>query len=156
MVFDTDVEEKVLAYDADKIERIILNLISNAIKYTKQGGSIFVKINDQGDSIVISVRDTGIGIPEDKQKLVFERFVQVDKSLSRNREGSGIGLSLVKSLTQMHGGEVWLKSTYGVGSEFFVKLPVRLVDDDGTADNSANLISNEKIEKIKIEFSDIY
>lgn len=156
LVFDTDVEEKVLAYDSDKIERIILNLISNAIKYTQEGGSIFVNINDQGDSIVISVRDTGIGIPEDKQKLVFERFVQVDKSLSRNREGSGIGLSLVKSLTQMHGGEVWLKSTYGVGSEFFVKLPVRLVDDDCTADNSANLISNEKIEKIKIEFSDIY
>lgn len=156
LVFDTDVEEKVLAYDSDKIERIILNLISNAIKYTQQRGSIFVNINDQGDSIVISVRDTGIGIPEDKQKLVFERFVQVDKSLSRNREGSGIGLSLVKSLTQMHGGEVWLKSTYGAGSEFFVKLPVRLVDDDGKADNSANLISNEKIEKIKIEFSDIY
>lgn len=156
LVFDTDVEEKVLAYDSDKIERIILNLVSNAIKYTQQGGSIFVNINDQGDSIVISVRDTGIGIPEDKQKLVFERFVQVDKSLSRNREGSGIGLSLVKSLTQMHGGEVWLKSTYGVGSEFFVKLPVRLVDDDGTADNNVNLISNEKIEKIKIEFSDIY
>lgn len=156
LIFDTDIEEKVLAYDADKVERIMLNLLSNAIKYTQKGGSVFVNINDQGDSIIISVKDTGIGIPEDKQKLVFERFVQVDKSLSRNREGSGIGLSLVKSLAQMHGGDVWLKSTYGIGSEFFVKLPVRLVDDDNTIDDKANLISNEKSEKIKMEFSDIY
>lgn len=155
LVFDTEVEEKLIACDPDKIERIILNLLSNAIKFTKPGGSIFININEDSDSIVISVKDTGIGIPIEKQQLIFERFVQVDKSFSRNNEGSGIGLSLVKSLVEMHGGSISLHSMPDMGSQFIIKLPLT------TLPSSMNLYNNKYInqsntERINIEFSDIY
>jgi signal transduction histidine kinase len=113
LIFDTYVEEKVMSFDADKIERIMLNLLSNALKFTSQGGNIIVTMYDRGDTIIISVKDDGIGIPEDKQESIFDRFIQVDKSLSRNREGSGIGLSIVKSLVELHGGTISLKSELG-------------------------------------------
>lgn len=156
LVFDTDVEEKYMACDSDKIERIILNLLSNAIKYTDAGGSIFVNLYDMNDNIIICVRDTGIGIPEDKQKLIFERFVQVDKSLSRNREGSGIGLSLVKSLVDMHKGSIWVKSVCGKGSSFYIKLPVFKIQEEKDSCEIESFIKPKKIETIQIEFSDIY
>ncbi|MBZ4645397.1 MAG: hypothetical protein JG777_886 [Clostridia bacterium] len=155
--FDTTIEEKVIACDPDKIERIILNLLSNAIKFTNPGGKISVNIDDKGESITISVKDTGIGIPEDKLNMIFERFRQVDKSLARNHEGSGIGLSLVKSLVEMHGGKISVKSEYGKGSEFIIELPVRILpQQDHTSEHNMNNIKQGAIEKINIEFSDIY
>lgn len=156
IVFDTEVEEKILAFDPDKIERIVLNLISNAIKFTEPGGNIFVNIIDKEKSIVIAVSDTGIGIPEDKQKMIFERFAQVDKSLTRNREGSGIGLSLVKSLVDMHHGTITLESKPNKGSKFIIELPVYLVDESQNNVNAADYRIQENVEKINIEFSDIY
>lgn len=122
--FDTDIEEKIVACDVDIIERIMFNLLSNAIKFTNAGGSIVVKVSDGVTNITISVKDTGIGIPNNKQAMIFERFRQVDKSLSRNKEGSGIGLSLVKSLVELQGGKIEVKSVYGTGSEFIITLPV--------------------------------
>jgi len=155
VVFDTDVEEKIISVDADKIERIILNLLSNSIKFTDKGGRISVDMSDMGDSVAISVKDTGIGIPEDKLKTVFNRFCQVDKTLTRNKEGSGIGLSLVKTLVEMHGGTIKISSVEGEGSEVNIELPVRIVEDEiATADDS--LRGQAKVEKISIEFSDIY
>lgn len=154
LVFDTDVEEKIMACDPDKIERIVLNLISNAVKFTEPGGSVFVSIMDKDRSILISVKDTGIGISKDKQKLIFERFVQVDKSLTRNREGSGIGLSLVKSLVEMHGGTIRVESEPYTGSEFIIELPVYIMDKEEV--NTNKYLIQGKVEKIDIEFSDIY
>ncbi|MCM0647791.1 ATP-binding protein [Clostridium swellfunianum] len=152
--FDTEVEEKHLACDADMIERIMLNLLSNAVKFTPAGGKVAVNIYDRGEFILISVKDTGIGIPEDKLELIFDRFRQVDKSLTRNTEGSGIGLNLVKSLVELHGGEISVESIYGEGSEFIVELPSRTVAYDEVA---ATLdIPHGKVERIHIEFSDIY
>lgn len=153
--FDTEVEEKIIACDPDKIERIILNLLSNAVKFTKPGGSIMVNIYDQGDEVIISVKDTGIGIPEDKLATIFERFRQVDGSLARAHDGSGIGLSLVKSLVEMHGGKVKVESEHGKGSEFFVVLPAKVIPED-SSNKKENYISNNRIEKMNIEFSDIY
>lgn len=155
LIFDTDVEEKVIACDPDKIERIILNLLSNAIKFTKPGGNIYINIYEVSDSLIISVKDTGVGIPFDKQQLVFERFVQVDKSLSRNSEGSGIGLSLVKSLVEMHGGTINLKSQPGKGSEFLIRLPA-ITLPTYISTNRNNYIAQNNTERINIEFSDIY
>lgn len=155
LLFDTEIEEKILACDGDKIERIILNLISNAIKFTEPGGSILVNIYDKGESVVISVKDTGIGIPADKHKQIFERFVQVDKSLTRNREGSGIGLSLVKSLVEMHQGEIQVNSEWKNGSEFIIELPVQVLSDEEIFMPSSHN-HNGNIEKIHVEFSDIY
>jgi len=152
--FDTDIEEKVIVCDPDQIERIMLNLISNAIKFTKPGGKISIYIKDKGSSITISVKDTGIGIPKEKQKVIFERFRQIDKSLTREHEGSGIGLSLVKSLVEMHNGTISLISRPGCGSEFIVELPVNRKD----IYNHEGFISIERknIEKMNVEFSDIY
>ena len=130
LIFDTDVEEKTIAFDEEKIERIMLNLLSNAVKFTKENGSILVNIYDKGDFIEISIKDTGIGIPKDKLEFIFQRFAQIDKSTSRQNEGSGIGLALVKSLVEMHDGEIHANSIEGKGSEFIITLPVRLVDTD--------------------------
>ena len=154
ITFDTDIEEQVMAFDPDAIERIILNLLSNAIKFTPNGGNIEVSISKRGNNMVISVKDSGVGIPLEKQTSVFEKFVQVDKSLSRNREGSGIGLSLVKELVTLHEGTIKLESDLGKGSEFIIELPIRVVDEDK---NSHQLDSyKDKVERIMIEFSDIY
>ena len=156
LVFDTDVEEKILACDPDKIERIMLNLLSNSLKFTNEGGSIFVNIFDGEEYITISVEDTGIGIPQEKIDIIFDRFRQVDKSFTRNYEGSGIGLSLVKSLLEMHGGIISVESKYGVGTKFIIKFPVKILNNSKQADNVDNDIMNNCVEKIKIEFSDIY
>lgn len=156
LIFDTDVEEKILACDPDKIERIMLNLLSNCIKFTNDGGSIFVNIFDGEEFVTLTVEDTGIGIPEEKVNIIFDRFRQVDKSFTRNYEGSGIGLSLVKSLVEMHGGTISVESKYGVGTKFIIKFPVKLLDNSKEKSNMENNITNSYVEKIKIEFSDIY
>jgi len=153
LIFDTDTEEKIMAVDDEKIERIILNLLSNAIKFTPRDGQIIVNIKDSIENVLISVKDTGIGIPDDKMQLIFERFGQVDKTLSRNHEGSGIGLSLVKSLASMHSGTINVKSEHGVGSEFIINLPVKLVEEKGMKES---FICQDKVEITNIEFSDIY
>jgi PAS domain S-box-containing protein len=153
IIFDTDSEEKIMAFDPDKIERIILNLLSNAVKFTNRGGEIIVNMLDEGDYIVISVKDTGIGIPEDKLQVVFERFKQVDKTFTRNHEGSGIGLSLVKSFVEMHEGIISINSELGQGSEFIIKLPARKLNENYIEEK---YVDDSIIERISIEFSDIY
>lgn len=156
VIFDTDVEEVILACDLDSIERIVLNLLSNAIKFTPEHGNIFVNINTLEDSIEIRVKDSGIGIPEDKQQMIFERFKQVDNLLTRCSEGSGIGLSLVKSLVEIHGGSIQVKSEHMKGSEFIVKLPINSVKDQHNIEKTSMDNNINVIEKIDIEFSDIY
>ena len=156
ITFDTDIEEKILACEADKIERIILNLLSNAIKFTPAGGNILVCIEDKNSSIIVSVKDTGTGIPLDNQLSIFKRFTQVDKSLSRHREGSGIGLSLVKSLVELHKGTIKLISEYGKGSEFIMEFPVNILPPNENTISDENLAKKTSIEMINIEFSDIY
>lgn len=153
IIFDTNREEKIMAFDEDKIERILLNLISNATKFTRPGDVIEVGVYDEGNYVVISVKDTGIGIPDDKITEIFERFKQVDYLLNRNHEGSGIGLSIVKSLVEMHKGKIDVKSKYGEGTEFIVSLPFRIVSNKVKQESKRDLTN---IEKIQIEFSDIY
>lgn len=156
LVFDTDIEEKIMACDPDKIERIILNLLSNAVKFTENEDSIFVNIYDKNDKIIIVVKDTGLGIAPDKVDIIFERFRQADKSLSRRCEGSGIGLSLVNSLVQMHGGTILVKSELGKGSEFIIELPVKLCDENCENEDVTDMARKTQIQKCNIEFSDIY
>jgi len=158
LIFDTDVEEKTIAFDEEKIERIILNLLSNAVKFTERDGSILVNISDKGDFVEISIKDTGAGIPKDKLDFIFERFAQIDKSTSRQNEGSGIGLALVKSLVEMHDGEIHVNSEEGKGSEFIITLPVRIVDREQEENNLKNkdVFTTKYEENLSIEFSDIY
>ena len=153
LIFDTDVEEKLMAFDHDKIERIILNLLSNAFKYSPSGGKILVRFEDKGSTIAISVKDEGDGVPEDKLDFIFERFGQVNRSLSRPNEGTGIGLYIVKSFVEMHGGKINVTSKEGVGSEFTIQLPVELIQME---DHMKNTLFETNVERINIEFSDIY
>lgn len=153
IIFDTDIEEKIIAFDADMIERIMLNLLSNSIKFTEKGGEIQVNIYDEEGKVIISVKDNGIGIPEDKLGIIFDRFGQVENPLRRRSEGSGIGLSLVKSLVELHGGSISVKSELGKGTEFIIELPNIAVDVDYIARNEEETFNQERIH---VEFSDIY
>ncbi|HAQ41471.1 MAG TPA: hypothetical protein DCM73_12020 [Clostridiales bacterium] len=154
IAFDTDVKEKILAVDVDKIERIILNLISNAIKFSEKGSKIDIVLRDKGDFTEISVRDYGVGIEPDYLEAIFKRFEQAENTYSSNKLGSGVGLSLVKSIVEMHNGEISVESQVGKGSTFTIKLPSMIVDKPVTS-KPVNY-SDSKIEKINIEFSDIY
>jgi two-component system CheB/CheR fusion protein len=155
LIFDTEAEEKIIACNPDSIERIMLNLLSNAVKFTREGGSIFVNICDKDDAILISVKDSGIGIPKEKLDIIFERFRQVDRSLTRGHEGSGIGLSLVKSLVEMHKGSISVQSDEGKGSEFVIQLPVTILSEDRN-EFKEEVKQQNNVEKIHLEFSDIY
>jgi Signal transduction histidine kinase len=156
IIFDTDIEEKETFSDPHIMERIMLNLISNALKFTDEKGFIFINVYDNKDSIKISVRDTGIGIPEDKINLIFDRFKQVDTSLNRNHEGSGLGLSVVKALIEANKGNISVDSEVGKGTEFIIEFPI--VTPPSEYDNKVQLFEGESntIKKINIEFSDIY
>jgi len=156
VLFDTDTEEKIIAIDPDAIERIMLNLISNAIKFTNEGGLISVSIFDKKDKVVISVKDTGIGIPPDSIDSIFERFKQVNNTLCKNCEGSGIGLSMVKALVESHGGTIYVKSVLNQGSEFVIELPAKLLEEDSGEHYDCYISQNNIAEKINLEFSDIY
>jgi two-component system CheB/CheR fusion protein len=156
LIFDTDIEECIISCDPEKIERVILNLLSNSIKFTKPGGSMTVNMYDKGENIIISIKDTGIGIPNDKLDIIFDRFRQVDKSLTRDHEGSGIGLSIVKSLVDIHGGKISVLSEYGKGTEFIIEFPVIVMPNENDICGVFEVDSQEIIEKIHIEFSDIY
>ncbi|MDP4144637.1 MAG: ATP-binding protein [Bacillota bacterium] len=161
LIFDTDVEEKYTLCDPDKIERIMLNLLSNAIKFTNSGDKIQVTMYDKGNLIEVSIKDTGIGIPKDKQISIFDRFIQVNKGFNRDHEGSGIGLSLVKSLVELHGGNIKLNSNLTKGSEFIFTLPIKSTEVESIQSEEGNLDGNNEnyrnlVETIQIEFSDIY
>lgn len=155
IVFDTMIEEKYIRCDKDGMERIMLNLISNSIKFTKEEGNILVYIDEEDGYVVIRVKDDGIGIPVESREKVFNVFEQEDKSLNREREGSGIGLSLVKAIVEKHEGTVYFEDVEE-GTEVVVKIPDRLLDNSESHDNHKIEYSTDIIEKINIEFSDIY
>lgn len=155
IIFDTSEEEKIVAFDQDHMERIILNLISNAIKFNHPNGKIEVTINCEED-IKISVKDTGIGIPKENIDSIFGRFEQVKTKFNKVREGSGIGLSLVKSLVEMHGGSIKVNSIVGEGSEFIITLPDVLVESKEEDIFEINTEHANNINRMEIEFSDIY
>ena len=153
IIFDTDIEENIIACDPENIERVVLNLISNAIKFSDKGGEILINIKDKTGFVEISVKDNGIGIEADHLDLIFDRFKQVDKSLSRNTEGTGIGLNLVKSIVELHGGVIYVESELGKGSKFTFTLPSVNVLKESVLYNS-KVKSGE--ESISVELSDIY
>lgn len=155
IIFDTEIEELVVACDPDKIERIMLNLLSNAIKYTNKHGEINVYIKYEKKYITVIVKDNGVGISKDKIDLIFERFGQANYCLTRPCEGSGIGLSLVKELVGLHGGEVHVNSKENIGSEFIFKIPNKFIKNEEETILDDKHLEFQR-EKCNIEFSDIY
>jgi signal transduction histidine kinase len=109
--------------DRDKLQQILLNLLTNAIKFTKSGGQLTVKCSHEEAKVSISVIDTGVGIPQDKLAMIFEPFVQIDSRLTRVQDGVGLGLAISRDLARGMGGELTAESTKGVGSTFTLTLP---------------------------------
>jgi len=117
--------------DARKLKQIIFNLLSNAVKFTPSGGAVNLTAHTEGAMVAIAITDTGAGIgPEDQQKL-FREFTQVDGSLSRRHEGTGLGLALTKRLVELHHGTISVHSVLGAGSTFTVRLPLAMTEDCG-------------------------
>jgi two-component system, OmpR family, sensor histidine kinase BaeS len=108
--------------DKDKISQVLVNLMSNALKYTQEKGNIRIETGETADKVYFSVSDTGIGIPENDVPYIFERFYRSDKSRSRSTGGSGIGLSIAKSIIEAHGGNITVQSQINQGSTFTVFL----------------------------------
>lgn len=135
-------------FDKGVMEKILLNIISNAFKYTSENGNISVSIYSKGENAIVKVKDTGIGIPKEYLEKIFDRFFQRDSLLQKNREkvdSSGVGLSLTKSLIELHKGHISVESSPGVGSCFTVSIPI-----------SENLYSeNEKSKDMVIEDNEI-
>ena len=113
----------LITADRDAIYQILVNLVDNAIRYTRPGGSVTISAEGNEAGVSISVADTGIGIPEDERTRIFERFYRVDKGRSRESGGTGLGLSIVKHLVEAHGGKVTVESTPGQGSKFEIRIP---------------------------------
>lgn len=122
--FESEFANIPLRYDADKMEKIICNLISNAFKFTSESGEIKLSVNIILSSVEIKIKDTGVGINSDSLPHIFNRFYQVDGSSTREHEGSGIGLALTKELVELHKGQITVKSKEGEGTEFIIHLPI--------------------------------
>jgi signal transduction histidine kinase len=106
-----------------KLQRVINNLVDNALRYTPAGGTVCVEVAREPHAVLIRVKDTGIGISPEHQAMVFERFYRTDESRARDSGGSGLGLPIAQAIAQAHGGEITLNSAAGQGSEFLVRLP---------------------------------
>lgn len=145
IVFQSNVNKRVIACDPYLIERVMLNLISNP------NSDINIKIINKEYSIEILVKDTGIGMDEKTLKHLFKRYYQADMSLAKKTEGSGIGLSLVKTIVELHGGNIKVISDFNKGSTFIVELPAAITNDSSIERNHYSDIS----EMINIELSDI-
>lgn len=152
LVFQKETEKIITACDPDAIERIVLNLLSNAAKFTDKNGIIKVRVYNNDASVFVSVKDTGVGIPPEKQTMIFRRFVQNDETFLENQMGNGIGLSLVASLVKLHGGSIRIKSIPSQGSEFIIELPMHSAEhEDANAQKKG-----KQTNKLEIEFSDLY
>jgi signal transduction histidine kinase len=115
--------EKALVWcDLERLERVFLNLLSNATKFTDAGGTVTLSVRDLGEAVLIQVRDSGVGFPPELSELIFSRFFQTDMGKTRRYGGTGIGLSLAKDLVELHGGKIWAESELGKGSLFYVRL----------------------------------
>ncbi|MDU6984651.1 MAG: PAS domain-containing sensor histidine kinase [Terrisporobacter othiniensis] len=153
LIFDTNKEEDIVLFDPDIIERTMLNLLSNAVKFNKKYGNIYVNLCTKEDKIIISVKDEGIGIPKEKANCIFERFEQVQSKDRIEKQGSGIGLYLVKSLVTLHGGSIKVNSKVNQGSEFIVVIPKQVIKNG----EEFLMKKNEEVRysRANIEFSDI-
>ncbi len=144
-----------IALDIEKTERIMLNLLSNAIKFTKPHGTITISTYQSDGKAFISVRDTGTGIPADMQSEIFTRYKQSGQCPKVENEGSGIGLSLVKTFVELHHGNIKLISEVDKGSEFIIDLPLMIAESDKTGKAHAD-ISQGTAEAAKVEFASVH
>lgn len=146
-----------MSVDPEAIDRIIMNLISNAIKFSYSNTNVYINMLVIEDKIRISIKDEGPGISQEYQEKIFNRFYQVSKKDKKDGYGSGIGLDLVNYLVRSMNGEIELKSQLGNGSEFIITLPIEIGDEQDSLERDFCMRDNSgKIQMLEIEFSDIY
>lgn len=157
MIFDTEIEERYLNIDPSIIERVMLNLVSNAVKYSKEDTKteIFVKVYEDEKTVYVSVKDNGIGIEEENLGKIFDIFSQTNGCMTKNTEGSGAGLCLVKSLLKMLNADIKVRSELGKGSEFIIELPIAYQLDFDPYEEEIFEDFSVKKERLEKEFSDI-
>lgn len=154
--FCTKLKQKYIAVDDEKYERIILNLLSNAIKFTPKFKNIYVTLSSYNNKMIICIRDEGIGISENMQKLVFNKFRQAGNKLIRTSEGTGIGLYLVKLLVEKMEGTIKLISRENKGSSFIITLPEEIIENKETETICKELTDSHIVQSMQMEFSVIY
>ncbi|WP_408646599.1 sensor histidine kinase [Vallitalea okinawensis] len=125
MVFANKDDKFHIIGDAHRIEQVIKNIISNAVKYSPEDATIKLNMRQHFDMVQIIIEDDGLGIPEEDLPRIFERFYRVDKARSRAMGGTGLGLAIVKEIVEHHGGHITVDSVYGKGSTFCINLPIR-------------------------------
>ena len=135
LIIDPDMEEKIILCDETEIERCIINLLANAVKFTDEGGEIRIYIREIENYIEITVEDTGIGISKEDQEFIFKRFSQVDNTGVMKVSSSGIGLTLVKYIVELHGGYIRLDSELNKGSRFTIGIPDILEESESNSEN---------------------
>lgn len=154
LVFDTDEEEIITFIDKEKIERVILNILSNAIKFTNENGKIEVSIQKYNEFVNIKIKDNGIGIPKEKINQIFHRFYQVDSLLSRKNEGSGLGLCIVNEIIKMHDGKVTIESEENKGTTFDIKLKI-IEENEEVPEELIDITGRDIKDVVKVEMADI-
>ena len=120
-----------ITVDKERIKQVIINIISNAIKFSPDGSIINVRSKEDKDFILVEIQDFGRGISKDKQKKIFETFYQVDSGMDRKFGGAGLGLAISRGIVLAHGGEIWVESIVGKGSTFYFTMPIKPVVDIG-------------------------
>ncbi len=156
LIFDPQFEEIYFNCDKDYVERIMLNILSNSLKYGKENGDIYVSIRIEKNNILIEVLNDADTIPEDKRNEIFDKFTKVNASFSRPSEGSGLGLYLTKGLVNLHGGEISINSGQVYGNLYKIVLPYDRSLKAKESFLNHDMTINELQQKIDIEFSDIY
>lgn len=155
IIFDTEFEEKIITFDKMKLERIVMNIISNSVKFNEGKRNIEVYIYEEDNMINISIKDDGYGIEEEKLEKIFQPFNEVENRINKIREGSAVGLTLAQRFVEMHGGKIQVKSEIGGGSEFIIKIP-NIYYEDLDNNNWVDKTDTNTYENIVSEFSDIY
>jgi two-component system, OmpR family, phosphate regulon sensor histidine kinase PhoR len=117
------VAERTINADEQRLGQLLINLVHNAVKFSRDGGDVTVRLHSAADELTLAVEDRGVGIPADELERIFERFYKVDRARPREGGGTGLGLAIARHITERHGGRIWVESEEGSGARFFVALP---------------------------------
>ncbi|HEY5525195.1 MAG TPA: HAMP domain-containing sensor histidine kinase, partial [Clostridium sp.] len=154
LIFDSEEEEFYAECDKDIMERVILNILSNSVKFGKRGGTIAINISSKADIIIIVIKNSSYIVDEEAKLFLFDKFTKINKSLNRKKEGSGLGLYLTKELLHLQKGTITLESDTYSGTKFVITLPKSYDLENSEVEEDFEI--NPVEDKVDIEFSDIY
>ena len=154
LVFDSEEEEIYVKCDKDIMERVIMNIISNIVKYGEPNGNIYINVEIENKNVIIIVRVDNYTIKEEYKKYMFDKFSKLNKEFTRTKEGSGLGLFLVKEFLELNGGSINVETNKGLGTSFIITMPIFYGDE--IPENEEEFEIKSLKDKVDTEFSDIY